>query len=91
VNIYWPGLAHEKGQSEALILTFAAHQISTAIRLRAHRIFEQIAIVRREHCSWKLEAEIIADNYAINDHCSIGCLYHWEIDPETHSVWGSVS
>jgi hypothetical protein len=62
------------------------HQISISLRLRAHRIFEQIATVHREHGSWKLEAEIIAYDYAIDDHCSIGCLYHWEIDPGTHSV-----
>jgi hypothetical protein len=68
------------------LLTFVVHQISTAIRLRDHRISEQIAIVRREHCSCKLEAEIIADNYAINDYCSICCLRHWEIDPGTRSV-----
>jgi hypothetical protein len=90
-NIYWSRLAHEREKWQALILTYAVHQISIALRLTAHRIFEQIAIVLRGHCSWKLEAEIIADNYAIKDHCSIGCLYHWEIDPGNHSVWESVN
>jgi hypothetical protein len=86
VNIYWSGLAHEREQSQTLILTSAVHQISRALRLTAHRISEQIAIIQREHCSWKLGAEIISDNYAINDHCPIACLYHWEIEPGTHSL-----